>query len=129
MKIIKFAGDRQSAQLDDGRTVYREDKLWMGRDWKFVKCPSTGPHFIFHDPDFNPQTGDWPLQPNGFPYPKYIGRRTPLCTCGSFGVVVGSKAYEPFASPTTRADSTTPGQMLMCLALVQTGKHLDGSHD
>lgn len=129
VKVVKFTGDRKSAQLADGKMVYRSENIWMGKEYGLVHCSPTGPHFVYADPDFNVKTGQWPMDSKGRPYKKFIGRYTPLCTCGSPAGVVGSNVYKGLASPTSKLDSTTAGQMVVCLAMVQLGHHLDGSHD
>lgn len=129
IKVLRFTGDRKSATLADGKTVYRSESLWMGKQYGLVKCSNTSNHFIYHDPDFNHGTGDWPTQPNGKPFKRFVGRWTPICSCGSPAAVVGSGVYRGSSSPTTAVESTHPGQMLVCLALMQYGIHLDGSHE
>jgi hypothetical protein len=121
--IVKFTGDRKSAVTSTGKTVYRHDKLWMGKEFGWVHCAGFGNHFIYHDPDFNQTTGEWPKGK------KFMGRWTPMCTCASPVGIYGFKAYDKFASPTTREDSTKPGQMLMCKHMVDYGVHMDGSHE
>jgi len=93
VKVTRFTGDRKSAVLASGRTVYRADSLWMGKDWKLVHCVNSGSHFIYHDPDFNQLTGNWPMNRDGSSLKKYRGRWTPICTCNSPGLVVGANAY------------------------------------
>lgn len=111
VKIIKIYGDLRRAETADGVTVYRSDTLWMGEEYGMVKCCPYDNHFIFHDPNFE----------------KYVGRWTPLCSCGYAAGVVGSNVYKKDGSPTTRLESTVPGQMIVCLAHAQWGRHADGS--
>jgi hypothetical protein len=129
IKVVRFTGDRKSAELANQKLVYRSESLWMGKDWKLVHCVNSGSHFIYHDPDFDQAKGNWPMDRNGRVPKKHLGKWTPVCTCGSPGVVVGSNAYKQWASPTTRAESTHPGMMLMCLSVLNFGVHMDGAHD
>jgi len=111
IKVIKIVGDLNKANTLDGTTVYRKESLWMGKRWGIVKCAPYDNHFIFDDPNFS----------------KHKGRWTPMCSCGSPAGVVGSNVYKNDASPTTRADSSNPGMMIVCLHHMQFGKHGDGS--
>jgi hypothetical protein len=121
VKIVKFTGDRKSGVTDTGKTVYRQEKLWMGKEYGFVATAQFGSHFIFHDPDFNQQTGEWPRGK------KFMGRWSPLCSCGSPAAIYGFRAYQQFSSP--EKNSSHPGQMLLCKSVVDFGHHMDGSHD
>jgi hypothetical protein len=121
--IVRFIGDRKSAVTSTGKTVYRHTKLWMGKEYKWVYCAGFGSHFIYHDPDFDQKAGEWPKGR------KFVGRWTPMCSCGSPAAIYGSRAYGDFSSPTTKADSTKAGQMLMCKHMVDYGVHMDGAHD
>ena len=123
VKLIRHVGDRKSGELEDHRTVHREERIWMGREYGMVRTADYGNHFIFSDPDFDPKTGEWPRGR------QYIGRFTPLCSCGSMAVVVGAAVYREDASPTGNMDSTNPGMMLVCWFHSQYGQHVDGSHD
>jgi len=121
--IVKFTGDRKSGVTNTGKTVYRRDKIWMGKEYGLVKTAGYGSNFIYVDPDYNEKTGEWPRGK------KYVGRWTPMCSCGSPAAIVGAKVYKGDASPTGRQDSTTPGQMIICLSVANYGHHIDGSHD
>jgi hypothetical protein len=121
--ITKFTGDRKSAVTSTGKTVYRQDKLWMGKQFGFVHCAEYSSNFLYHDPDFDQQKGEWPKGK------KFVGRFTPLCSCGAFGVVVGATPYSKDRSATDKEESTHPGQMVVCHMHVTTGVHKDGSHD
>jgi hypothetical protein len=123
IKVVRFTGDRKSAITSSGKAVYRTDKLWMGRDYGWVHCSGYGSNFLYHDPDMDQQTGEWPKGR------KYIGRISPLCSCGAPGVVTGANAYKGDASPTNSKESTTPGMAIVCLSVLNTGKHLNGSTD
>jgi hypothetical protein len=129
IKVVRFTGDRKSGTTDTGKTVYREDKIYMGKEYGWVHCAQFGSHFIYHDPDFNQKTSEWPMDKNGRVFPKFVGRWTPLCSCGSPCAVYGANAYKQYASPTNKSESTTAGQMIMCMAVVNYGVHMDGSHD
>ena len=110
--IIKHRGDLNTCQTADGFTVHRRDKVWVeeadGRNGRFIFCAPDDMHFIFIDPVWK----------------KVIGRWFAMCSCGSPAVITGYKAYEQFGSPTTPAESTTPGEMLICYHYAQTGQHL-----
>ena len=121
--ITKFTGDRKSAVTSTGKTVYRQDKLWMGKQYGFVAVANYGSHFIYSDPDLNQQTGEWPRGK------KYVGRFSPMCSCNSPAGIVGSNVYRGSASPTSKEQSTHPGQMIVCLHVANYGIHMDGSHD
>ena len=123
MKVLKFTGDRKTGTTDTGKLVYRQDKLYMGKEYGWVHTAEYASHFVFHDPDFNPKTGQWPKGA------KYSGRWTPLCSCGSFAVIVGAKPYEKDRLATKKEESTTAGQMLVCWHDATYGFHADGSHD
>jgi hypothetical protein len=129
IKVLKFTGDRKSAELANKKVVYRQESLWMGKDWKFVHCVNSGSHFIYHEPDFDTRTGNWPTDKNGNVPKKHLGKWTPICTCNSPAVVVGADAYKQWASPTNSSESTNPGMMLICLSVLNRGVHMDGSHD
>lgn len=66
MNIIKHAGTPQRAQLDDGRVVYRQDKLYFPPMRAMVPCTPYDDHFIYQ---------------SNKPGSSY------LCTCGSAAVV------------------------------------------
>jgi hypothetical protein len=124
IKVIKFSGDRKSAMTLTGKMVYRKDKLYMGKEYGMVAVAGYGPHFIYTDPDMDEKTGNWP------PGEQYVGRFSPMCTCNSPAGIVGANVYAGSASPTGKKDSTTPGQMIVCLFAAQNGgTHMDGSHD
>jgi hypothetical protein len=111
VKVIKVRGDLGEAVTADGMTVHRTKSLWMGEMWGIVLAAPYDNHFIFDDPNFK----------------KIKGRWTPMCSCGSPAGVVGSNVYKDDASPTTIADSSHPGMMIVCLHHAQFGKHGDGS--
>lgn len=123
VKVVKFTGDRKSGVTEDGVTVYRQDRFWMGQEYGFVAAAQYGSHFIYRDPHVNPTTLEYPRKR------RFVGRMDPMCSCGAPAVIVGSKVYAKDASPTTKEDSTTAGQMLVCWMSAQFGHHVDGSHD
>lgn len=100
--IVKHAGMVNTATLDDGTVVYREDKVWIKEYTGFVKCAPTDNHFVFIFPENNPR---W----------KWFS----ACTCGSPAVILGSTAYGHLGSP--------EGMMIVCHHYVTFGRHADGS--
>jgi len=111
VKVIRVYGDLGKAETADGVIVYRKESLWMGKQYGLVRCAPMDNHFIFEDPNFS----------------KYIGRWTPMCSCGSPAGVVGYNVYKGDMSPTNRSESTHPGMLIVCLAHAQFGHHADGS--
>jgi len=111
--VIRHAGDLKSAKTADGIIVKREDKLWMGEEFGWVKCAPYSRHFLFLDPLFE----------------KRIGRWNPCCTCGGMAGIVGANVYAKDASPSTSQESTMPGAMIVCISHANTGKHADGSSE
>lgn len=106
--VIKHRGTVNTATTVDGFKVERKERLYFDGHG-LVQCASYDNHFLYIDPS------------------KKIGRYSPMCTCGFPGGIVGSLAYRNDASPTTKHESTIPGQMVVCLIHAQTGKHADGS--
>lgn len=109
--IIKHRGDLTSATTADGEKVYRKDKIYF-EGHGFIKCASYDNHFVFDDPMAQKKKGRW----------------TPMCSCGSPAVIVGYNAYIKDSSPTTRDESSIPGELIVCYLHVTTGKHVDGSN-
>lgn len=117
VKVIKHRGEPQSAQLPNGEWVERRESVALPHlhhegDWMTVKVAPYSDHFVYLVPAFereimgNKRKGDrW----------RYFS----FCTCGSFGQLVGSKAYSAFGS----AD----GMMLVCQVHTNTGRHADGT--
>jgi hypothetical protein len=105
-KIVRNAGDLQSATLWDGTVVTRQEYLFDGQE--LVKCAPYELHFIYATP------AGW----------KGWGL---YCTCGSIAGTVGLNAYSKLASP------TSTGKMIVCLHHTATknnvgiGTHADGS--
>jgi hypothetical protein len=123
VKVLKFTGDRKSGTTDTGKMVHRQKELYMGKEYGTVHCAEYSSNFIYHDPDFNPKTGQWPKGE------KFVGRFTPLCSCGSFAVITGANPYREDRLPTNGKESTRAGQMLVCWHDATYGVHADGSHD
>ena len=105
--IIRKHNSANQAKTADGYTVHRSDVIFF--DGRLVKCSPYDNHFVYVDPS------------------KKIGRWTTMCSCGSPAVVAGYKAYARDASPTTSAESTVPGEMVVCYIHAITGRHADGS--
>lgn len=112
VKIIKRLGDRKSAITEDNITVYRKPGLYTSQEFGVVKTAPYDNHFLFIDPGFERGVR---------------GRSKLMCTCGSWAVIVGSKAYAKDASPSNKLESTHPGQMIVCWHHMSFGKHADGS--
>lgn len=108
--IIKHRGDLDHAETADGYKVHRRDKIWFP-EHGYVMCAKYDNHFIYDDPMGK----------------KKIGRWTPMCSCGSPSGIVGYNAYISDATPTSKKESSIPGELLVCLAHAQFGKHSDGS--
>ena len=108
--IIKHRGDLNHAETAEGYKVHRKDRIYF-RDHGWIKCAPYDNHFIYDDP---------------FSYNK-VGRWSPMCTCGSPAGIVGYNDYIHNASPTSKFDSTIPGELIICLHHAQYGKHADGS--
>ena len=108
--IIHHRGDLDNAETADGYKVHREEILYFP-EHGYVKCAPYSNHFLYDDPMAKKKRGRW----------------TPMCSCGSPAGIVGYNAYKSDASPTTRKESIVPGEMIICLAHAQTGRHSDGS--
>ena len=105
--VIRARGDVNRAETLDGYKVTRTKQLFFND--KLVLCAPYDNHFIYEDPSGKSQ------------------RWLQMCTCGSPAVCVGYKAYAEDSSPTTRADSTDPGEMFVCYIHAVTGRHAEGS--
>ena len=99
--IIHHRGEVNTAFLDDGTPVYRQDKVWIDEEHGFLKCCPYDSHFVF-------------LMPK-----RMIGVWSLVCSCGSPAVIVGSKVYSHLGSP--------EGKMIVCYHHTSWGKHADGS--
>ena len=108
--IIKHRGDLDNAKTADGYNVHRQEKIWF-QGHGYIKCAPMDNHFVYDDPISK----------------KKIGRWTPMCTCGSPAVIIGYNAYAKDASPTTKNESSVPGELICCMSHLQFGLHADGS--
>jgi hypothetical protein len=102
--MIRIRGEVKSGILPDGTKIERRKMLWFEGLKTFVQCAPYDNHFL------------------------YTHKKGPgfMCTCGSFGITTGYKAYVKDASPSTGVD-IIPGQLLSCFTHILTGKHADGS--
>jgi len=101
--VIKKRGDLNSATLEDGTVVTRQPYFYIPEYGGLVESAPYDNHFIFA---------------NDVSKKNYISFQ---CSCGSMGVVVGSKAYANDMSP------TKTGLLMVCYIHQSTGKHADGS--
>lgn len=108
--IIKHKGDLNNATTADGKKVHRRKQIFF--DGRMILCAPYDNHFVFDDPMST----------------KLVGRWSPMCSCGSPAVIVGYNAYRKDASPSTRDESTAPGEMIVCYIHATTGHHVDGSN-
>jgi hypothetical protein len=108
--IIRQRNSPNEATLSDGFVVRRQEKIYFETFGRYVICASDDQHFVYVDPV------------------KKIGRWSPMCTCGSAAAVLGYNAYKDYASPSSSKGDTIAGEMVVCLAYAQAGKHADGSH-
>lgn len=99
--ICHFHNSRNEAVTNDGRKIYRQEKIYVPEWKRYVMCAPYTVHFIFENKKKD--------------YGAY------QCTCGAAGVIVGSKAYAQDASP------TETGELFVCIAHALTGKHADGA--
>lgn len=106
--IIHHRGSLNEAETADGHRVYKQKSL-LFPEHGWVLCAPYDNHFTFIDPT------------------DVIGRWSPMCSCGSPAVIVGYNAYRKDASATTSAESTIPGEMVVCYLHATTGKHADMS--
>ena len=111
--IRKFNSLTEAVTLD-GHKVHRMDQLYFPAPTnRMVACAPYDNHFVYDDPEVN------------------IGKKyrwTPMCTCGSAAGIVGYNAYKDDASPSPGDGiATVPGEMVVCLAHAQYGRHSDGS--
>lgn len=104
---VRNINDLGEAETLDGYKVHRTDKIFIPKWGRFVVCTPYDNHFIYEDVSGKPN------------------RWAHMCTCGYMAAVVGSKAYAQDASPATGGG--VKGEMFVCLAHAQHGKHADGS--
>lgn len=101
LTICHFHNSRDVAETEDGFRVHRKKKIYVPEWGREVVCAPYDVHFIFEN--------------------KKKGFVAYQCTCGSPGVIVGSKAYAQDASP------TDTGELFVCYAHAMNGKHADGA--
>lgn len=104
--IIRSRNNLNLAETVNGKRVQRQEKIWMPEYGRYVMSAPYDNHFTFVD---NSNLG-WTL----------------FCTCGSPAGIVGFRAYEQNASPTS-GEGIMPGELLVCIHHTQFNKHLDGS--
>src|SRR3989304_5066219 len=107
--IIKHYNSPNSATTLDGDEVERMEQVYWKAANRMVACAPYDNHFVYVDP--STKKGRWNL----------------MCTCGSPSIVAGYSAYIKDTSPTTKHQSSIPGELLVCYHHVQYGKHADGS--
>ena len=105
--VIRKHNSANEAETLDGYKVKREKFLFF--DDRLVHCAEYDSHFIYEDPSGK------------------VNRWLQMCSCGSHAVCVGYNVYKKDASPTTRAESTAPGEMFVCWVHATTGRHADGA--
>ena len=98
--IVKFINSPTKVTLQNNKTVYKQDKVFVPEYEGFVRCAPYDNHFTFE-------------------VPKDIQGPAYLCSCGSAAIFVGSKAYGHLGSH--------EGMMLVCKRHLDTNKHADGS--
>jgi hypothetical protein len=103
--IIKYHNSPHSVVLQNGKTLYRKDKLYIKAERKSVPCAPYDNHFIFETKTIN--------------YPSF------QCTCGSMAVVVGPRGYLQDSS--LQEDGSGGYKMFVCYSHATTGKHADGN--
>jgi hypothetical protein len=108
-KVIRIAGDLKRAKTADGKFVYRTDSIFFPEYSSYpVKCAPYSVHFIFDDPT------------------KTVGHWSPMCSCGSPAVIIGSNTYTKLMAP------TITGDLIVCFTHMATfeqsghGRHADG---
>ena len=109
--VIRQHNSANKAETLDGFIVHRKEQIFFNEvnSPRLVKCSPYDNHFIYEDPSGK------------------INRWNEMCTCGSFAVIVGYNVYKKDASPTTRAESSAPGEMFICWSHATTGRHAEGS--
>lgn len=98
-EIVKVAGKARVAHLD-GKTIYREERVFVRSDNAVYPTVDTYAHFVYKQ--------DWKLG------------STLMCTCGSPAAVFRYDAYGKYYS-------TNMGGLVCCVAHMQQGVHADGS--
>jgi hypothetical protein len=111
IKIIHHSNSLKSVTLEDGTVVKRQNKYYCGPEYGIVPTAPMDNHFIFEDPGYK----------RGI-----VGRSKFMCTCGSLAVIVGANVYAKDASPTSKEDGSTAGQLIVCWHHATFGKHVTG---
>jgi len=112
--IIRQFNSKNTAITHGGHSVSRMEQLYFPEPTaRMVACAPYDTHFVYDDPEVAKGT-------------KF--RWTPMCTCGSPAGIVGYNAYKDDASPSPGDGiARMPGEMVVCLAHAQYGRHADGS--
>jgi len=106
--FIKHRGSPKEATLYDGTKVVRKNPLYVPTIQRFVATAPYDNHFVYL-------------------LPTHIVGWALMCTCGGGAGIIGYKDYAKDAQPTTKMESTIPGELVVCLAHAESGKHADGS--
>ena len=98
--IIHHFNSPKEAITIDGYKVERVDQVWV-KNYGMVRCAPYSDHFVYLDPK--------PVR-SGEP-----GRWFAMCTCGSPAIIIGTKAYSEYGSPS--------GWLLACKYHIDFGVH------
>jgi len=80
--IIKHRGSPNEAMTIWGWTAIRQKSLFVAEPYfAMIPCLDYDNHFIYEVPE------------------EYINVPSYMCTCGSMGVIIGSKSYKKDATP------------------------------
>ena len=101
MHIVRNVGSPNTAIDQNGRHVFREEKIYVPELNYFVPTAPYDQHFVFDT------------------HSKKKGQACYLCTCGSIAVIVGNVVYKNDASP--------EGVLFVCWNHATYGRHSDGS--
>jgi hypothetical protein len=101
--IIRSRNDPYRAITLNGREVRREKEIYLPSHRQSFPVLQTSMHFCFRDAS----------QPRG---------STLFCTCGSFGEIVGYRAYK-------HLNAYIGNEVIVCHSYIQTNQHADGSHE
>lgn len=100
-KVVRQVGDKNTAILEDGTKVHRQEKIFLPTRGMEVPCVPYDNHFVFRDP--RNVTG-WLL----------------VCSCGSPAFIIMASQYKQWVSP--------GGEMIACYVYTMAGHHADYSH-
>lgn len=100
-EVIRIAGRAKIAHLD-GKTIYRDDVIFVKSDNAVYPAVDTYMHFVYRQ--------DW--KPG-----SHL-----MCTCGSPAGVFRYEAYGKYYS-------VNMGGMVCCVQHINTGQHADGSRE